>query len=149
MIKASFLAACTFLAAALTSHAQNALTSDPAPDKSAPAAMQAFQLPSHGAQLNALAYIAPGPGPHPVIILLHGFPGNEKNLDVAQTMRRSGWTSSTSTTAAPGARPATSPSRTRSKTRKPPSPTCATPPTPPNSAPTPPASSSSATAWAA
>ena len=30
-------------------------------------------------------------GPHPVVILLHGFPGNEKNLDLAQDIRRAGW----------------------------------------------------------
>jgi pimeloyl-ACP methyl ester carboxylesterase len=41
--------------------------------------------------LNALTYIAEGAGPHPVVILLHGFPGNEKNLDLAQTIRRAGW----------------------------------------------------------
>ena len=41
--------------------------------------------------LNALAYVAEGPGPHPVVILLHGFPGNEKNLDLAQAIRRDGW----------------------------------------------------------
>jgi len=41
--------------------------------------------------LNALAYIAEGAGPHPVVLLLHGFPGNEKNLDLAQAIRRDGW----------------------------------------------------------
>ncbi len=41
--------------------------------------------------LNALAYLAEGAGPHPVVILLHGFPGNEKNLDLAQAIRRDGW----------------------------------------------------------
>ena len=58
-------------------------------------------------------------------------------------------TSSTSTIAAPGAHPATSPSPTPLRTRNPPSPTCATPPTRKSSAPTPPTSFSSATAWAA
>ena len=53
--------------------------------------METFQLPSHGAKLNALAYVAAGGGPHPVVIILHGFPGNEKNLDLAQTIRRAGW----------------------------------------------------------
>ena len=53
--------------------------------------MEAFQLPSHGALLNALVYVAAGPGPHPVVLLLHGFPGNEKNLDIAQTLRRAGY----------------------------------------------------------
>ena len=68
-----------------------AITTDPAPDKVHPAAMETFQIPSHGAMLNALAYVAEGPGPHPVVVLLHGFPGNEKNLDLAQTIRRDGW----------------------------------------------------------
>ncbi len=68
-----------------------AITTDPAPDKTNPAAMETFQIPSHGAMLNALAYIAEGAGPHPVVLLLHGFPGNEKNLDLAQAIRRDGW----------------------------------------------------------
>lgn len=55
------------------------------------ASMESFQLPSHGALLNALVYIATGEGPHPVVVLLHGFPGNEKNLDLAQAMRRAGY----------------------------------------------------------
>jgi uncharacterized protein len=53
--------------------------------------METFQIPSHGALLNGLAYIAEGAGPHPAVILLHGFPGNEKNLDLAQAIRRAGW----------------------------------------------------------
>jgi pimeloyl-ACP methyl ester carboxylesterase len=38
-----------------------------------------------------LVYLAAGKGPHPVVVLLHGFPGNERNLDLAQEMRRAGW----------------------------------------------------------
>ena len=53
--------------------------------------MQSFQIPSHGEKLNALTYIAAGPGAHPTVILLHGFPGNERNLDLAQAIRRNGW----------------------------------------------------------
>ena len=68
-----------------------AIDQDPAPNKTYPAAMETFQIPSHGAMLNALAYIAEGAGPHPVVLLLHGFPGNEKNLDLAQAIRRDGW----------------------------------------------------------
>jgi len=55
------------------------------------ASMQTFQIPSHGALLNALVYVAAGAGPHPAVILLHGFPGNERNLDLAQEIRRAGW----------------------------------------------------------
>jgi uncharacterized protein len=56
-----------------------------------PASMQSFQLPSHGALLNAFVYVAAGPGPHPAVVLLHGFPGNERNLDLAQDIRKAGW----------------------------------------------------------
>jgi uncharacterized protein len=58
-----------------------AIDTDPPANQQHQAAMDAFQIPSHGAQLNALTYIATGAGPHPVVVLLHGFPGNEKNLD--------------------------------------------------------------------
>ncbi|MGY3039301.1 pimeloyl-ACP methyl ester carboxylesterase [Rhodanobacter sp. TND4EL1] len=55
------------------------------------ASMQTMQIPSHGSLMNALVYVAAGAGPHPVVILLHGFPGNERNLDLAQDIRRAGW----------------------------------------------------------
>jgi uncharacterized protein len=79
------------LTASLTAQAQSAIDQDPAPDKANPAATQSFQLPSHGALLNAFVYVASGAGPHPVVLLLHGFPGNEKNLDLAQVLRRAGY----------------------------------------------------------
>lgn len=41
--------------------------------------------------MSGLIYIASGAGPHPTVILLHGYPGNEKNLDLAQSLRREGW----------------------------------------------------------
>jgi dienelactone hydrolase len=68
-----------------------ALTTDPPVDKAHPAAMESFQIPSHGQPMNAIAYLAAGEGQHPVVIVLHGFPGNEKNLDLAQSIRRAGW----------------------------------------------------------
>src|SRR5580700_12335767 len=55
------------------------------------ASMQELQIPSHGALLNGFVYVAAGAGPHPAVILLHGFPGNERNLDLAQDIRRAGW----------------------------------------------------------
>jgi pimeloyl-ACP methyl ester carboxylesterase len=93
-VLASFLLAVLTIALPRFVRAQqlpSAIANDPAPDKANPAAMQAFQLPSHGALLNAIVYVAAGAGPHPVVVLLHGFPGNEKNLDLAQTIRRAGW----------------------------------------------------------
>ena len=64
---------------------------DPPIDHAYPAAMHTVQIPSHGALLNGFVYEAAGQGPHPVVLLLHGFPGNEKNLDLAQAIRRAGW----------------------------------------------------------
>src|SRR5690348_7724764 len=55
------------------------------------ASMKTMQIPSHGDLMNALVYVAAGAGPHPAVVLLHGFPGNERNLDLAQDIRRAGW----------------------------------------------------------
>jgi uncharacterized protein len=33
----------------------------------------------------------PGAVPHPTLVICHGLPGNEKNLDLAQAVRRAGW----------------------------------------------------------
>ena len=91
---ANFLLAIVALALGSGVRAQQtpaAIASDPAVDETNPASMKTMQLPSHGALLNAIVYVAAGAGPHPVVILLHGFPGNEKNLDLAQAIRRAGW----------------------------------------------------------
>lgn len=61
------------------------------PKADARASMESMQIPSHGSSVNGLVYVAAGAGPHPVVILLHGFPGNERNLDLAQDIRRAGW----------------------------------------------------------
>ena len=78
-------------AGTLAAQVPSAITSDPAPDAANPAKMETMQIPSHGALLNALMYEAAGAGPHGTVVLLHGFPGNEKNLDLAQAIRRDGW----------------------------------------------------------
>lgn len=64
---------------------------DPAPDAAYPAGQDAFVLPEQAGAMNALIYLASGKGPHPTLLLLHGFPGNEQNLDLAQAARRDGW----------------------------------------------------------
>lgn len=79
------------LAAQQSAAQQPAISADPPIDHAHPATMESVQIPSHGALLNGLVYIAAGAGPHPVAFLLHGFPGNERNLDLAQTLRRAGW----------------------------------------------------------
>ena len=92
MVNFRLLAVCFILGAGISvAQTPAAIATDPAVDTANPPAMQSFQIPSHGAGLNALVYIAAGAGPHPVVVLLHGFPGNEKNLDLAQALRRAGW----------------------------------------------------------
>lgn len=68
-----------------------AVIADPRPDATAPAGMVAFVLSAKEGAMNAVMYTAAGKGPHPTLLLLHGFPGNEQNLDLAQAARRDGW----------------------------------------------------------
>jgi pimeloyl-ACP methyl ester carboxylesterase len=53
--------------------------------------MEVLHIPSGGVIFNGLAYLASGAGVHPTLVLMHGLPGNEKNLDLAQAVRRAGW----------------------------------------------------------
>lgn len=54
-----------------------------------PALTSDVRFESHGCHLNGVL-LAAGPGPHPLVVLLHGFPGNERNFDLAQLYRRAG-----------------------------------------------------------
>lgn len=60
-------------------------------DPEFPPRMWTDLVKSGDSQFYFIAYLADGEGPHPTAILLHGFPGNEKNLDLAQAIRRVGW----------------------------------------------------------
>jgi pimeloyl-ACP methyl ester carboxylesterase len=77
-------------AALLLSVAAPAQSRD-APDSRPPASMSNVTITSGGSRMNGLVYLAAGPGPHPVVVFLHGYPGNEKNLDLAQAARRAGY----------------------------------------------------------
>ena len=68
-----------------------AIYTDPAPDAANPARMEVLHIPSGGVEINGVAYLAAGKGAHPTVIICHGWPGNEKNLDLAQALRRAGW----------------------------------------------------------
>lgn len=70
---------------------QPSLHSDPSGKLQPPASMEELTIQSHGARMNGLLYRAAGPGPHPIVIFLHGTPGNERNLDLAQAVRRAGY----------------------------------------------------------
>ena len=101
MLFASFKRLVTLLAAgslvACAEDADSTAAYDPvtmdAPDIDAdnPPTTIELMLESAGASLNGHFYLANGAGPHPTVILLHGLPGNEKNLDIAQAARRAGF----------------------------------------------------------
>ena len=60
-------------------------------DKNAPAGMNELFIPSGDATVAGLIYRANGAQKHPTLIMLHGYPGNERNLDIAQVVRAHGW----------------------------------------------------------
>ncbi len=84
------LLAALFLAAAAPAQ-RAAISADPASDRAKPAGMEVLRIPTGGVAVNGIAYLPSGAGPHPILLILHGWPGNEKNLDLAQAARRDGW----------------------------------------------------------
>jgi pimeloyl-ACP methyl ester carboxylesterase len=68
-----------------------AITADPVRDSAHPARMKVLHIPTGGVRINGVAYLAAGAGVHPTLVLFHGLPGNEQNLDLAQAVRRAGW----------------------------------------------------------
>ena len=93
----AFAAALALLATPASAHVPPSelapsIYTDPPHDKAHPAGMEVLHIPSGGVRINGVAYTAAGGGPHPVLVLMHGLPGNEKNLDLAQAVRRAGWT---------------------------------------------------------
>lgn len=67
---------------------KNDITSDPSSvDSIFPPEMHSVFIED---RILGLVYVADGKGPHETVVLLHGFPGNEKNLDIAHMLRRGG-----------------------------------------------------------
>ncbi|MFI6483115.1 alpha/beta hydrolase family protein [Nonomuraea sp. NPDC050663] len=48
-------------------------------------------IESGGEQLLGVLHLPAGPGPHPIVVIMHGFPGNERNGDLAQALRSHGY----------------------------------------------------------
>ncbi len=86
MIRLALAAAALLLIAAAPS-----ATIDPPRDATHPAANIQLLVPSHGVGMNAVMFRTAGAGAKPTMLLLHGLPGNERNLDLAQAVRRAGW----------------------------------------------------------
>ncbi len=53
--------------------------------------MYGILIPGRRGRLLSVLYTAGGEGPHPTVLLLHGIPGCERNLDLAQALRRAGF----------------------------------------------------------
>lgn len=82
------------LLASLTAHAQTTdsiVLKDIVWDKSSPAGQIELTIPSENSKLAGFIYTANGTQKHPTLLLLHGYPGNERNLDLAQVVRAHGW----------------------------------------------------------
>ena len=60
-------------------------------DPNFPASLMPAMFESSGCKILGTMFLTAGEGPHPVIILMHGFPGNEVNYDLAQVFRRQGF----------------------------------------------------------
>jgi pimeloyl-ACP methyl ester carboxylesterase len=71
--------------------ARDPAVTDPVPDAKHPTSNKQLLVPSGGVGMNAVFLLASGPEPKPTLVLMHGLPGNERNLDLAQAVRRAGW----------------------------------------------------------
>lgn len=60
-------------------------------DREFPPTMDPVIFQSEGEKIVGTMFVANGKGPHPVVLLLHGFPGNETNFDLAHAFRRAGF----------------------------------------------------------
>ena len=79
-------------AATRSTAATDPVTSDPATiDPAFPAAIEEVGIASGESYMVGIVYVAQGAGPHPLVILLHGYPGDERNADLAQSLRRAGF----------------------------------------------------------
>lgn len=67
------------------------ITQEKPNDPQFPSSLLPVTFHSNGCKLLGTMFIASGEGPHPVILLLHGFPGNEVNYDLAHIFRRQGF----------------------------------------------------------
>ena len=73
------------------SQSESIVLSDLKLDVSSPASSTELFIPSGNSTIAGLIYSANGLQKHPTLLLLHGYPGNERNLDIAQVVRSYGW----------------------------------------------------------
>src|SRR4051812_40519824 len=80
-----------FLLAQTRAGSTNAIYEDQPRDDANPTRNEAVWIPSGGIVMNGVMLVAAGSEPHPTVLNLHGLPGNEQNLDLAQVLRRAGY----------------------------------------------------------
>lgn len=86
-----FLLATFFTSVNTFAQSDSIVLKDLAWDEASPAGSTELFIPSANAQLAGFIYRANGLQKHPTLLLLHGYPGNERNLDLAQIVRAHGW----------------------------------------------------------
>ena len=80
-----------FVCGSLSAQSDSIVLRDIKWDKGSPAGSTELFIPSGNALLAGVIYRPNGTGKHPTLLLLHGYPGNERNLDLAQVVRAMGW----------------------------------------------------------
>jgi pimeloyl-ACP methyl ester carboxylesterase len=68
-----------------------AIFTDPPRDSLYPARGEVIALSTGGVVVKGMAYLPSGADVKPTFVFLHGFPGNERNFDLVQAIRRAGW----------------------------------------------------------
>ena len=68
-----------------------ALAAASAAADSVPPGLASVQIPVKSTRMNGFMLTASGSGPHALVVFLHGYPGNERNIDLAQAVRRVGY----------------------------------------------------------
>lgn len=89
--KATFFVSTFLISTSCLAQSDSILLKDIQWDKNAPAGSAELFIPSNNALLAGLLYRANGNKKHPTLLMLHGYPGNERNLDIAQVVRAHGW----------------------------------------------------------
>src|SRR5260370_4084492 len=69
-----------------------AVATDPVTSDSLyPPTLADVQIPSSGARMNGVLYLAQGKGPHTTVLVLHRFQSTERHTDLAPFVRRAGF----------------------------------------------------------
>src|SRR3954463_5535825 len=91
LIKQFLLLFAVFLCSSVSAQSDSIVLRDIVWDKSSPAGSTELFIPSGNSLLAGLMYRPNGNEKHPTLLLLHGYPGNERSLDIAQVVRAHGW----------------------------------------------------------